>query len=251
MINSLIKKILKKTPFYAFYRQLKERRDYPIYQKSYSQCGEDLIMYFLFNWLKIRRPIYLDIGANHPKFLNNTYFFYKRGCSGILIEPNHNLLEKLRRVRPRDKCINIGIGFGEKREADFYIMTADTMSTFSKETAEQYASYGTHKIKEVRKVLLVPINEIFPELFEKTPNLISLDIEGLDLDILKSINFEIYRPEVFCVETLTYSEDNTEKKLGEIIDFMLSQDYFVYADTYVNTIFVDKRCWEKRKSSIR
>ncbi|MEI7466364.1 MAG: hypothetical protein WCJ87_13545, partial [Burkholderiales bacterium] len=54
------------------------------------------------------------------------------------------------------------------------------------------------------------------------------------------------RPPLFCVETLTYIEDGSERLLTEIIDFMRSQDYFDYADTYVNTIFIDRAAWARR-----
>lgn len=69
------------------------------------------------------------------------------------------------------------------------------------------------------------------------PNLISIDVEGLDLQILKTLNFEKYRPEVFCIETLQHSKNYTETKNQDLISFLETQDYFVYADTYINTIF--------------
>lgn len=74
----------------------------------------------------------------------------------------------------------------------------------------------------------------------------SLDTEGYVFKILKSLDFKNFRPEVFCVETLTYTENKTEKKETEIIDFMIEKGYFVYADTYINTIFVDKNKWINR-----
>jgi hypothetical protein len=52
---------------------------------SYSQCGEDILIDFVFKQLKIENPSYLDIGAHHPFHLNNTYYFYKNGSSGVNI----------------------------------------------------------------------------------------------------------------------------------------------------------------------
>lgn len=247
MFNTNTKRILKKTPLYSAYRYLKERKERPLSQKSYSQCGEDLILSFLFTRMKIRKVTYLDIGANDPVRISNTYFFYKKGGRGVLVEPNLFFCKKIARKRPRDICLNAGIGFGQNRIADFYVMSSHTLSTFSKEEAERYASYGAQKIKEVRKIPLISINEILTKYFPATPNLVSLDIEGWDLQVIQSINFDKFRPQVFCIETITYTENDTEEKITEIIDFMAKKDYFVYADTYINTIFVDKQQWKKGK----
>src|ERR1035437_2327334 len=59
---------------------------------SYSQCGEDILVGYLFSLRGIKSPSYIDIGANHPWFINNTAFFYKKGCRGINIEPNQDLI---------------------------------------------------------------------------------------------------------------------------------------------------------------
>jgi hypothetical protein len=79
-----------------------------------------------------------------------------------------------------------------------------------------------------------------------SPNFVSIDVEGMDLVVVKSIDFNRYRPEVFCIETLSYTENNTEVKLNDIISYVESQGYFLYADTYINSIFVDKAKWKLR-----
>jgi hypothetical protein len=40
---------------------------------SFSQSGEDLIVKFIFDILKIKKPTYIDIGAHHSSYLSNTY----------------------------------------------------------------------------------------------------------------------------------------------------------------------------------
>ena len=57
-------------------------------KKSFSQCGEDLIVNYIFGLRGITKPTYLDIGANDPFYLNNTALFYINGCRGINIEAN-------------------------------------------------------------------------------------------------------------------------------------------------------------------
>ena len=210
-------------------------------KKSYAQCGEDLIIDFLFtNYLKIKKPSYPDIGAHHPSYLSNTYLFYKKGCKGVCIEPDPTLFYQIKKKRPKDICLNIGIGTKQEESTDFYIMSAKALNTCSKKEAERIQNYGNQKIEKVIKIPLVIINKIIEEYFDECPNLISLDIEGLDFEILKSLNFNLYKPEVICAETLTYTEDKSETKIQNIIDLIVSKGYFIYADTFLNTIFVDK-----------
>ena len=214
---------------------------------SYSQCGEDLIMSSIFGALKIENPVYIDIGAHDASYLSNTYLFYLNGSSGLCIEPNPYLLDKFRKKRKRDICLNVGVGVSSAREAPFYVMTSSTLSTFSKAEAERMASLGHEKIEQVIELPLVSFDEAVATHLHGKTNLVSLDVEGLDLEILKSIDFSACRPEVFCVETLTYSEDNTGEKIVPIIEFMKDKGYFVYADTWVNTIFVDRAAWLGKK----
>lgn len=223
------------------------RKILPQYKKiSYSQCGEDIIIDSIFKSLKISKISYLDIGANHPKCLSNTYLFYRNGFQGVCVEPDPVLYNIIKKKRKRDICLNIGVGSKQEDTMDFYIMTARVLNTFSKEEAYRYQEYGTYKIEKIIKVPLVCVNNIIEQNFTEYPNLVTLDTEGMDFDILKSFNFERFRPEVFCIETLTYSEDKSERKINEIVDFMNSKNYFCYADTYINTIFVEKSIWKNR-----
>jgi hypothetical protein len=79
---------------------------------------------------------------------------------------------------------------------------------------------------------------------QRTPDLVSLDVEGLDLDILRSIDFSRYRPHVFCVETVSYAErDGSGVKNAPIHELMLQSGYKLYADTYINSIYVAESSW--------
>jgi FkbM family methyltransferase len=207
--------------------------------RSYSQSGEDILIKSALDSLGVFHPTYLDIGANHPYFLSNTYLFYSAGCSGVLIEPNTTLFKNLKRKRKRDVCINSGVGVDDKSKADFYLMSADVLSTFSKEEAKSIESQGTYKIDKVVSVPLVNINNIIENNFTRAPDFVSIDIEGMDYSILKSFDFSRHRPAVFCAETLKYDEHGRAPKIKEIIDLMLDNNYVIYADTHINTIFLD------------
>ena len=220
----------------------------PDLQMSYAQFGEDLILSHLFHQLDIKNPTYLDIGANEPRYISNTYFFYLRGSRGILIEPNPFLFKKLKKMRPKDIVLNTGIGFNETAQADFFVFPnyANGLNTFSEKEARHWENIGMKglgkiPIEKIIKMPLVTVNNILEQHFNgKSPNFISLDVEGLDLEILKSIDYTRIKPEVICVETLAYDEDQKTFKLNEINLFLKSMNYEVYADTRVNTIFCRK-----------
>lgn len=213
-------------------------------RRSYSQSGEDIIISDLFVRLRINTPTYLDIGANEAVSHSNTYRLYTRRSKGVCVEPNPILYKKLLTKRKRDTCLNAGIAFNERTEADFYIFPekVNGLNTFSKQDADFWEQIGNneigrHKIEKVIKMQLININDIMEKYFNSHPNFISIDVEGLDLQILKTINFEKFRPEVFCIETISYAENNKEIKNNKIIEFLNSMGYFIYADTYINTIF--------------
>lgn len=222
-----------------------------IYQKnrgrvSYSQCGEDLIISTFLKSLEIKNFKYLDIGTHHPFELNNTYLFYLEGYSGVCVEPDPELFNLIKKIRSRDICLNLGVGLDSDKFSDFYIFSSRTLNTFSSEIANQYLQSGKQRIEKIIKIQNMTINDIIKQNFHSYPNYISLDIEGLEYPILESFNFEIFRPEIFCIETLTYSDTNEEEKTTKIIDFMLNKGYMVLADTYINTIFIDRIIWKER-----
>lgn len=226
-----------KDSLHKFKIALTNLRPYP--KVSYSQCGEDLIIDFLLKDMGLGRITYVDIGAHDPISMNNTYKFYRRGGKGVCIDPNPIIYVRLKRHRKRDICLNAGVSETAVEKADFYILKSDTLSTFSKEKAEYLIKYSDEEIDEVVKIPILSINEVM-KILPECPNLVSIDTEGMDLSILKGIDYEEYRPQVFCIETLTYEKQQVERKIREIIDFMDACGYTIYADTHINTIFLDR-----------
>jgi FkbM family methyltransferase len=207
---------------------------------SFSQCGEDRIVRWMFEVLRVRQPRYLDIGAYDPRRLNNTYLFYTLGGSGVLVEPNPGFTAKIRRERPRDVCLEAGVAGRPAKGVPFYVMRSDTLCTFSKPEAERMVAECGEEIREVRTLDVVTPAQIQAEHFAGGLNFVSLDVEGLELEILRAFDFDACRPEVFCIETISYAIDGSGEKSHDVIEFMRTRGYAVHADTYVNSIFVDE-----------
>jgi hypothetical protein len=206
---------------------------------TYSQAGEDVIIDFLLQGIGYTTLTYLELGTNTPDWGNNTYLFYKKGGSGVLVEADETVIPLIKKVRPNDRLLNIGVGLQSQKEADFYIFENKGLNTFSREEAEHREKEGKFKIKKITKVPLQPINEIIAENFDVLPDLLSIDIEGLDLPVLKTLDFNKYPISIICAETCTYSENHIKPKDLSIANFIVSKGYFIYADTYINTIFVN------------
>ena len=208
-------------------------------KSSWAQQGEDLIVNFLFScYIKKEKVKYLDIGANAPKWISNTYFFYQKNefGGGILVEPNPKLCEKLKQERPHDIVLNCGVGIKEESLA-FYCMDANTLNSFSVKAMQDAVNAG-HKLLETIDVKVIPIASIF-EKYGKM-DFISIDVEGLDFQILETIDYDEYAPYVICIETAEYGSFAKRNDMKEIVNFMETKGYCIYADNFINTIFVKK-----------
>lgn len=215
------------------------KSDYSVDLGSFSQAGEDGVLRFLFKDypLELSRVTYLDIGARHPVFGSNTFLFYCAGASGVCVDADASLIPLQRELRPRDTMLNVAITDSADTVGAFYFMEGGG-STCDKEEAERRASVGA-AIVDVLSVPFVNINTLIRENFKTYPVLLSIDIEGLDLPVLKSLDFAAYPIPVICVETCTFSTTRVRAKDSTITDFLTTKGYEVYADTYVNTILVN------------
>lgn len=239
----IIKKILYWKHLAFLYNSMQNATQY--HHISYSQCGEDLIVKYIFDHIGISQPSYIDVGAHHPYYLSNTALFYQNGSRGINIEPDINLYKEFLNYRKEDINLNIGVGSHED-EIDFYIISSSTLNTFSKEEAENYSNEGAYSIKSVEKVRVRTLPDILKDFSNMSfPQFLSIDAEGVDEIIIKAIDYDRNFPIVICIETISYSETGKGIKNKEIIDFLETKGYLLYADTYINSIFVLKSLWRK------
>lgn len=213
---------------------------------SFSQSGEDNIIKYIFSTLgiDIKNCTYLDLGANHAVHLSNTYSFYTKGARGVLLEANPELAKELSEQRPDDIVINKCLSEKSNEKLDFYIMNGDGLSSADFEAVQGFIKENPDlKIERTVSVDSITINEITEKYFpEKAPDILNVDIEGMELTVLKMTDFEKFRPLVVICEMIEYKNGLTVgQKNQEIIDFMHGNDYEEFAFTGINSIFIDKR----------
>lgn len=213
---------------------------------SFSQAGEDSIIRYLFRELGIQPENcrYLDIGANHALHLSNTYSFFRQGASGVLVEADPVLAEELRTVRERDIVINKCISSSSGEKVKFYIMSGDGLSTADRAAAEAASETSPDmKISREIEAETISLMDIAREYFpDKAPDIMDIDIEGTELEVLRSTDFEKFRPAVIICEMISYRKGLTVgEKNSEILSFMKSAGYEEFAFTGINSVFIDSR----------
>ena len=212
---------------------------------SFSQSGEDTIVDYILERLQIlpSEVTYLDLGANHASYLSNTYSFYRRNAHGVLVEANPELIPELEQQRERDIILNRCVSKTSGEKITFHILSGDGLSTCSTESVDEITieNPDIHLVRTV-EVETITVNDILESYFDSSPTFINLDIEGMEMEILRNIDFEACRPLIIIVETIPYRVKlSSEEKNTEIVSFMRLKDYSEYAFTGINSIFVDKR----------
>lgn len=218
-------------------------------ENSYSQAGEDKIIQFILDYINKKQALvsYLDIGCNHYKKLNNTYSLYQKGHRGVLVEANPGFIEELREKRPGDVVLNMGVAGHSADSMKFYITNADGLNSFDLNSIQE----AKKKLEwlQVEKEVNVPVltmEDIINQYCGKTPDIVSIDVEGLEIDILTGLDFDEHRPKAFIIETINYSTKlQINAKREDIMEFMHTKGYEEYAFTGVNSIFIDMSIIEK------
>jgi len=210
---------------------------------SVSQAGEDRILATLLFSIgkKFEECSYIDIGANHPIELSNTYYFYKLGSQGVLLEANPNLIPELEQIRPRDIILNRCVTTDDKEEVEFFVMNKDGLSTTDKVCAENLLKSDPElELLETVKIKTISVNEIIENYLKKTPIILNIDIEGMELEILQHMDFDKYRPYVIVVENIEVNAQLIENRKDKVLNtFMETVGYREYAFTGINSIFID------------
>lgn len=240
-INALLKKMVKavvpKKYHYSLIR-IKNWLNGGYSARSYSQEGEDMVLRRIFENQK--RGFYVDVGAHHPKRFSNTYYFYKKGWRGINIDAMPGSIRTFNKLRPRD--INLEMAISDERKIlRYYAFNDPAISGFSSQLANQRKGQGTYKIIFEKDLQTHTLNEVLDEYLPKGQEIdfLSVDVEGLDFEVLKSNNWSTYCPKVVLVEATGNSLE--EIMLSNIYKLLRDNGYQLYAKTVNTLIFTIDR----------
>ncbi len=207
---------------------------------TYAQAGEDRVLCYLFAALgmDLSKLRYADIGAACPGAHNNTYLFYMHGASGLLVEADPGYLSAYRSERPRDAVAQVAIVPSRLRNQGtitFYAMETPGWSTVCADHAAAADKIGWGGVREVMTVPCRTLDEVLePHFGDGQLDLLSLDVEDIDIEVLAEFDLERFRPKAMILE-----------QVGAARTRIMEAGYDQVASTYVNSIFVRRDCMEK------
>ena len=162
------------------------------------------------------------------------------GWNGINIDANPDAIAEFNKYRDRDINISCGVS-DEYGELDYYYFGEQaSINTFCKEQAETFEKKFNTKISEIKKMPVQPINNILEKYCSKDQSIdfITLDVEGFEMKILKSLDFTKYAPDYFLVEDLETKGKNIEIfKKTILYNFLKGKGYNVVGKTHLTYLF--------------
>jgi FkbM family methyltransferase len=210
---------------------------------SAPQEGEAILLSKIFNSKLLKKGFYVDIGAHHPFRYSNTHIFYQRGWSGINIEPNKEDFNSFKSDRKRD--INLNIGVSKLGKHVYYMYNEPALNTIDPNTVKLRSSQGIHYIKKeyIACDTLSNILDINLPRNLKEIDFFNIDVEGNELEVLKTNNWKKYIPKVIVCEILN---SNLEDVLNSEITFYLKdRNYNIFSKLYNSVFYVNKK-FEKK-----
>jgi FkbM family methyltransferase len=198
-------------------------------RSSYSQHGEDVWLLEQVKDLPRDRFRYVDVGANHPSRLSNTYLLYRQGFTGVLVEPNESLLALHRRFRPRDIAVRAACGESARLER-FVIRTIAGTSSLSGTAAPTTSS----RVRRNDYVPVLPLDAVVEATVPGPIAVLSIDTEGADTEVLRSASKALERSLFVIVEA------NTDEE-AESIERILSPGFELARQAGPNLIWRTRR----------
>ena len=202
------------------------KNKYFINRKSYAMDGEDTAIN-VFN-KKTEKGFYVDIGAHHPIQRNNTHLLFKKGWEGINIDVNKFSIDLFNFLRPRDLNLQIAVSDKEGEISFFFQKKFSQLNTTDKEIAKENFQ-GNFQEKKVKCQTIQNILDN-SKYKNKKIDFLNIDVEGAEMKVLNTLNFEIYDPSLICIEILGYRQMQSEQrekeiKNNEIFKFLVNQGY--------------------------
>lgn len=200
---------------------------------SYAQEAEDLVVERL---LKGKRDgFYVEVGCHHPYRFSNTFLFYKMGWRGICIDPLPGTKALFNWHRPRDICIEVGVNL-HPGQLTYYMFNEPALNTFNKDLAEERNNLKNYRITGQIEIAVESLSDILMKI-EEIPDIdiLSVDVEGLDLQVLKSNDWVKFAPRVIIAECLT--ADLNFIRDDPVVRYLIDLNYRIYAKTGNSIIF--------------
>jgi FkbM family methyltransferase len=205
---------------------------------SFSSHGEDQIIRAILERLVIENTTYLEIGAYHPEIASNTALLSRMGWSGCLVEPNPFMANLLREMRPKDLVLEVACG--QKRSGELLLFSdwgsSNTLDTnFAKSITE---GQGVPVSKTIQ-IDVVPANEILERMNSKgyrLPTIVSIDVEGMDLEVLSTFDFISWKPTIILIEDIEL--ELSDPSNSPIFTLLTKEGYRLFSHAIISSVYI-------------
>lgn len=186
------------------------------FKRSYSQMAEDMIAA---NFLGHQeKGFYVDIGAYHPRRFSNTYYFYRKGWKGINVDASEAAIRLLQQARKRDVSVRALIGSGGEK-VRFYEFAQRELNTMREEALPGILKYHGQKPVLADMLDTISLEHLLDRYLPagQQIDLMNIDTEGADEEVLRSNNWQKYRPTILIVERHAALEDFLASELYKML----------------------------------
>lgn len=200
--------------------------------KCYAQEGEDMILRRIYE----HRPsgFFVDVGAHHPRRFSNTFLFYKRGWRGINIDAAHGSMSLFRRLRPRDVNVEAAVA-NDSTELSFHVFQEPALNSFDADLSR--ARSANHSMLDQRLIATTTLARLLAAHLPvgQKVDFMSVDVEGLELAVLRSNDWGACRPDYVLVEQMGRTVAALQRE--PLHQYMVTQGYELFAKTVNTSIY--------------
>jgi FkbM family methyltransferase len=235
-------------PFISLAKRISRRLGrvlHPEAKLSFSQEGEDLVLLRTLEMNSGRSGFYVDVGAHSPKWYSNTFLLYQQGWRGINIDATSGVARKFARVRPADTTLEVVVGNGDTKE--FIDFEGHALSGLASKQMSERIEQGV-AVKSRRIVKTVPLSAILESHMSPAQkiDLLTIDVEGHEEEVLKSNDWNRYRPRVIIVE-IGHAVSMADVLSAPVTLFLGGLSYIPYARTGLSVFFSRKECLKQSR----
>ena len=207
---------------------------------SYAQGAEDIIIPYLAKYhLGIEGPgNYVDVGCNAPIRYSNTFHLYLTGWRGLNIDANGELIRECRKIRRQDVCVQAAVSDAE-REVTFHKAKDDAVSTIDETRLVEWKEHFEFDDNDQETVVTRTLTSILDEHWKHGDaiDVLSIDVEGHDFQVLKSLDLSKYRPKIIVIEM--HSIENLERT--DIYQYLIANGFAFKFYAVLNVYFADSQ----------
>jgi len=223
LLNLIHKKIISKKKFYSF-------------------SGVDIPINNIFR--NKNNGLYLDVGCQHPINNNNTFLLYNKGWNGVNIDLDQDNIDLFNISRPNDENICAAVSSSSKEANLYFYHKKSPINTIE----DKVLKFHEAKIEKIKKIKTTTLNKVLSssKFKNKKFDLMSVDVEGHELDVFLGFDFEEYSPNIIIVEFLDLTLSKIEIKNqninnifnSELYKFLISKNYTLVNFIYADLIFI-------------